>query len=839
MVKKIFLSTITLLSFIAVLIAQKPKVFSGGEIYHKMEKLNFLGSALYVAAHPDDENTRMIAYLSNELKANTAYLSLTRGDGGQNLIGPEIREMLGVIRTQELLAARRIDGGQQFFSRANDFGYSKTPDETVEVWDKEEILSDVVRTIRKWQPDVIINRFSNDRQRRTHGHHTASAMLSVEAFDLVGNPEAYPEQIEAESLTPWQPRRLFFNTSWWFYGSKEAFLEADKSTMVPVDVGVYYPLFGKSNTEIAAEARSQHKCQGFGSTGTRGSEMEYLQLVKGDMPADEDIFNGINTSWSRIEGGETIGKKVENLITNFDLLRPYRSVPALLDIRESIMALESSYWKKVKLDETNSLIEACLGLYLEGTVSEQMVTPGEKIEVQIEATNRAPLAINLKEITVLPTGEQLNPAAQLDANGRFAQFITVTVPEDAPLTSCYWLSKPSEEGMYTVENSDLIGLPETPRFLKLKFDLVIDGKEMSYIKDVFFKTNDPVKGEVNQPLEIVEPVFVNPENEVYLFTNKSPQTVRVTIKAAKENLQGDLHLEVPADWKIVPEKIPFALSLKGEEKTVAFEVTPPDGEQIASLQPIATIEGRIYQNAITIIEYDHIPTQTVSMPASARLVKTEIQTSKGKVAYLAGAGDKIPEALKLMGYTVTILDDEDIRSENLSQYNAVVTGIRAYNILDRMPFYHPELMKYAEKGGTLIIQYNTNSRLKIPDEELAPYLLKLSRDRVTVEYAPVRFLAPDHPVLNTPNSITNKDFEGWVQERGLYFPSEWGEEFTAILSSNDPGEEPLNGSLLVAPYGKGYYIYTGLSFFRELPAGIPGAYRLFANLIEIGASTAN
>jgi LmbE family N-acetylglucosaminyl deacetylase len=815
------------------LFAQKPSVWTSGEIYQGLQKLNFLGSALYVAAHPDDENTRLIAYLANEVKANTAYLALTRGDGGQNLIGPEIRELLGVIRTQELLAARRTDGGNQLFTRANDFGYSKTPDETVEIWEKDEVVSDVVWAIRKWRPDVIVNRFSHDKRRRTHGHHTASAMLSFEAFDLAGDPKKYPEQLEY--LEPWQPRRLFFNTSWWFYGSREAFAEADKSNMLAVDVGVYYPLLGKSNTEIAAESRSQHKCQGFGSTGSRGGQMEYLELLKGDMPEKEEIFAGINTSWTRVEGGAPIGKKVEMLLKNYDLQKPYRSVPALLEIKEMIEKLPDGYWKSVKLEECKELIEACLGLYLEGVSDEQMATPGEAVEVKLEATNRSPFSIFIKKITLLPTGESLEVEKAIGDNESYAEFLKANIPADAPLTTSYWLKEPASLGMYTVEEQLLRGKPESERYLKVRFEMEVDGKPLEYTKDVIFKRNDPVDGEVVQPFELVEPVYANLGSDVILFSNEKAQKVEVKVKATRAELSGNLRLDVPEGWQVEPKETPFSLKLKGEEKTFAFSLRPPEKDDIGEIHPVVKVDGKEYTNALYVIEYDHIPTQTIAQPSRARVVRTNLKIAGQKIGYIDGAGDIIPEALRLVGYEVDVLEDEDIRADNLAQYDAIVVGIRAYNTEERMPFYQPELLKYTENGGTLVIQYNTSFRLKIPDEEVAPFKLKLSRERVTVEEAEMRILAPDHPVLNTPNKITDADFDGWVQERGLYFPSEWGPEFTPIFSCNDPGEEPSEGSLLVAEYGKGHYIYTGLSFFRELPAGVPGAYRLFVNLVSLGA----
>jgi len=355
---RIFIFLISCFSFLISTNAQAPVQPTSADLYEQIQKMQVLGSVLYVAAHPDDENTRMISYLANEKKVNTAYLSLTRGDGGQNLIGPEIRDLLGVIRTQELLKARSVDGGQQFFSRANDFGYSKNPEETLKIWDEEEVMADVVWAIRKFQPDVIINRFDHSGNRRTHGHHTSSAVLSHKAFDLVGNKEVYPEQLE--HVNTWQPKRLFFNTSWWFFGSREKFAKADKSDMLSVDVGVYYPMKGKSNNEIAAESRSMHKCQGFGSTGKRGSEQEYLKLLKGEMPKDKSsIFEGINTTWTRVKGGESIGQVIGNVDAEFKHENPAASIPQLMAAYQMIQGLPDGYWKSVKLKDIKISRSSC------------------------------------------------------------------------------------------------------------------------------------------------------------------------------------------------------------------------------------------------------------------------------------------------------------------------------------------------------------------------------------------------------------------------------------------------------------------------------------------------
>lgn len=819
--------------FVQFAFAQAPERWTSGDIYEGIQKLNFLGSALYVAAHPDDENTRFIAYLANEKKANVAYLSVTRGDGGQNLIGPEIAELLGLIRTQELLAARRVDGGNQMFTRANDFGYSKHPDETLRIWNKDAVLSDVVWAIRKWQPDVVINRFDHNSAGETHGHHTSSAILSMEAFELAGKKNVYPEQLNY--VDTWQPKRLFFNTSWWFYGSPDAFEKADKSDLMSVDVGVYYPIKGKSNNEIAAESRSMHKCQGFGSVGTRGSEMEYLKILKGDLPKGKsDVFEGINTTWTRVQGGAPIGKLLAEVEAEFKYEDPAASVPKLLQAYKLIKALPDGYWKRVKQAEIEDIIQACMGLFVESITEAYSATPGQDIMVQTEVTNRAPVELELQSIEFLPAGktEMLNKTIAF--NEPAISEYKVNVPADIDYTTPYWLRKDWELGMYTVDNQQLRGLPETPRPFKIRFNFLVEGEPMSIAKEIVHKHRDPVKAEVYRPFEITPPVFANIAGKAYIFSNEAPQTVEVLLKSGEENVSGSIRLQHPDGWKVKPESIDFQLKLKGEEKLVRFELYPSEAQSEGQVKAITTVNGKDYDQEVIIIDYDHIPTQTVLSEANARVVKIDLKKAGNRIGYLMGAGDEIPASLEQIGYDVTLLENGDISTENLKRFDAVILGVRAYNTVDRMRFYQPKLMEYVKNGGTMIVQYNTNRGLVLPMEEVAPYPMQISRDRVTVEEAEVRFLKPEHPVLNFPNKITEKDFDGWVQERGLYFPDEWSEEFDAVLSCNDPDEPARDGGLLVAKYGEGYYIYTGYSWFRELPAGVPGAFRLFANLISIG-----
>ena len=827
-----------LLTFIFVLIfgltakTQTPEKWTSSEIYEGVKKLNFLGSALYVAAHPDDENTRLIAWLANHKKAQTTYLSLTRGDGGQNLIGTEIQELLGLLRTQELLAARRIDGGNQRFSRANDFGYSKHPDETFNIWDKEEILADAVWAIRNLQPDIIVNRFDHRTPGRTHGHHTGSAIVGLEAFSLAGDPKAYPEQLKYTK--PWNPSRIFFNTSWWFYGSQEKFEQADKSKLLSVDVGVYYPVIGKSNTEIAALSRSQHKCQGFGVTGTRGSMDEYLELLKGDMPKNGDPFEGINTTWTRVENGAPIGKILAEVEKEFRFDQPFLSVPGLIKARNLIEKLEDSYWKKVKLAEIHQVIKACMALYVEAVASEASATPGQEVTLNMEFTNRSPIAVKLESVTVLPMNKPVETGIDLGYNKENKLEATITLPVDMSLTNPYWLNEKGTLGRYKVTDQLLRGLPETPRAFKIAYVLNIEGTSIAFEETIVHKFRDPVDGEVFNPFEITQPVAAGLSEEVYLFASDEPQKVQVTVKAGMDNVEGTVELCFGDKWRVEPVNFPVNLAQKGEEKTYTFTVTPPQEQDENFLLPMVRIGDQVYSNEVITIDYDHIPKQTIYRDASAKAVRVDLRKAGDNVAYLMGAGDKVPTALRQIGYNVTMLEDGDVTVDNLRKFDAVIVGIRAYNTNERIKFQNPKLLEYVKKGGTLIVQYNTSRRPVIPSAEIGPYPLQLSRDRVTVEEAEMRFLAPEHEVLNFPNRLTKDDFKGWVQEHGLYYPNEWDEKYTAILSSNDPGEDPKDGGLLVAKYGEGYYIYTGLSFFRELPAGVPGAFRLFANMLSIG-----
>ena len=816
---------------VQTIIAQQPPKPNAVEIYNQIQKLNFLGSVLYIAAHPDDENTRLISYLSNEKKAQTGYLSLTRGDGGQNLIGPELRELLGVIRTQELIEARKIDGGEQFFSRANDFGYSKNPDETLKIWDKDQVLSDIIWTIRKFQPDVIINRFDHRSPGTTHGHHTSSAMLSVEAFDKVNNASIFPNQLDLVKI--WQPKRMFFNTSWWFYGSKEKFEKADKTNLIKLEIGTYYQSVGKSNQEIAALSRSRHQSQGFGSTGTRGEENEYLELLKGDIPSDKtNIFDGIDTTWNRLKGGKEIGDLLQNVETNFDFKNPSTSIPKLKQAYDLIQNLEDNHWKTIKSEEIKRIIMGCTGLYLEAVAENQDAAPESFIKVKLEAINRSAIKINWKAIQTFPASVNTLITTELENNKSVTKNIELELPRDIDYTNAYWLNEKGTIGLYRVDDQKKIGIPDVIRQVKVTFLIEINGTTIPFDKNVIYKYNDDVKGEIYQPLDIVPEVTSSITEKVHIFNNSKAKTVIVKVKAGKDNLQGNVKLETPASWSVSPSEIPFAVAKKGEEILAVFSVSPSNNASEISIKSVVTVDGKRFDKEKIDINYSHIYKQIVLKSAEAKGIRLKIKTKNEKIAYIMGAGDEVPKSLAQMGYEVTLLKPEEITTAKLENFDVVMTGIRAYNVINLLAFKQNILLDFVKNGKTMIVQYNTTDDLVT--KNIAPFSLKISRDRVTEENAEIHFLNPNHPILNYPNKITVDDFKGWTQEQGLYYPNEWDSNFTPILSANDKDETPKNGALLVAKYGKGNYIYTGLSFFRELPEGVPGAFRLLANMIAIG-----
>jgi LmbE family N-acetylglucosaminyl deacetylase len=802
-----------------------PEQMNAGEIQVALQKLNVLGRVLYVAAHPDDENTNLMALWANGSLYDAAYLSITRGDGGQNLIGSELGERLGVIRTEELIDARRIDHAKQFFTRAIDFGFSKTADETMHIWDHDKILADVVWVVRNFRPDVIVTRFSPEDQ-KTHGHHTASAILAQEAFSAAADSNRFPEQLAF--VKPWQATRLVWNTSPFFFTNRN--LPFDPTGLTVLEAGGYNPLLGKAYTEIAAASLSMHKSQGVGSPPRRGARKEYFKPLEGQ-PMTSSLFEGVDTTWSRVANSESVAAEIRQIISKFNPVDPAASVPELLKLRQAMSGIQDESWIAEKKAQLDKIIAACLGLHVEASTATEAFVPGQNAPIKLEAINRSNVPVTLQEVRFPNTGDSNKVDAALPSNELVTKDLSCRIPDDAPYSQPYWLSKPPALGTFTVDDQKLIGLPENPPLLPVEIDLQVDGQQLRYLVDTKYRTVDPVAGEIRGPIVISPPAFVNVVNNVFVFPTSQPKSVSMRVTAATGAVKGELKLAAPQGWEVSPASIPIDLKAANAEMAATFSVKPPNQNGEGTLRAIVSIDGRDYSLERVRISYPHIGVHTLMPPAQAKLVRADIRKKGERIGYIPGAGDDVPESLRQIGYSVKVLSEPEITAKNLAQFSAVVLGIRAYNTQDRISNWLPELFAYVKEGGVAIAQYNTLADLKT--NQLGPYPLEISRDRVTDENAQVRVLAPNNPLMNIPNKVTPKDFDGWVQERGLYFPNKWDPAWTPILSCNDPKEKPLDGGLLVAKSGKGFFVYTSYSWFRQLPAGVPGAYRLLANMLSL------
>jgi len=797
--------------------AQAPETIGSAEIFLRLKKLNVLGSVLYVAAHPDDENSRLIAFMAKDRLYRTAYLSMTRGDGGQNLIGDEQGVELGLIRTQEMLAARRVDGAEQFFTRAFDFGFSKSTEEALKTWNKDKILSDVVWVIRKFQPDVIITRFPED-SRAGHGHHSASAVLAHEAFTAAADPNRYPEQFKY-GVKPWQAKRLFWNT--YRFGS----FNTTSEDQMKIDVGAYNPILGKSYGELAAESRTNHKSQGAALTPARGQSMEYFSLTAGEA-VHSDPMENVVTSWDRVPGGGKIQKMVNRLVRNYSLSAPAGSVPGLVNLYKAIARLPEGYWKMQKLREVQQLIEACSGLWLEASVQNGYAVQGDSMTISFVLNNRLNTKASVDEVTV--NGFDTLYRQELTGNKNYSFTRSILVSPDKPVTQPYWLAEEMSPGSFNVKDQMLIGDAQSGPAFEVRFRINIEGQDFTFTRPVMNKFTDPVKGELYQPVTVLPPVTGKFSPGLTLFTDG---------EAKRFEVQTEVRTIHPIQPKVEVTKAGgIATRQTGSlyNSGYAYSAMPEDRDaDVVYSRLVFGMAGR-QDSALELktIAYDHIPRIDYFRPSVEQFVKADVRIAGKRVGYIEGAGDRVPAALQQMGYEVVLLKEKDITAGNLSQLDAVLAGVRAYDVHDWMIGKYDVLMGYVKEGGNLIVQYNRNFTGNMK-AKIGPYPFAISGSRVTDEDAKVSFLQPDHAVLNFPNKITEKDFDGWKQERGIYFAGQTDPAYEAIFSMHDPGEPEQKGSLIIASYGKGKFVYTGLVFFRELPAGVPGAYRLLANIIAL------
>ena len=802
---------------------EENNIYSSSSIISKLEKLNTLGKVLYVAAHPDDENTRLITYLSNEKKYQTAYLSLTRGDGGQNLIGKDLKENLGLIRTQELLEARKIDGGIQFFTSAIDFGYSKNSKESLEFWNEDQILYELVWIIRKFKPDVIITRF-NEVSGITHGHHTASSILANKAFRISGNPDIFPDQLEF--LETWKAKRIFWNTSTRFFDLSKY----SDDEILKIDVGLYNNILGKSYNEISSESRSMHKSQGFGSLKRRGSEKELFILTQGDK-YDDNLMDGVDVTWNRFGENNEIIEYINNLVNEYDPKKPYKTVNKLSVLYEKVSKIKDEDWKKIKLNEIKNLIKACLGLFFESLSDVSISSIGENIKVNFDAINRSPININLKQVSVFD--EDFLIKKDLINNEFFRFEKTIKIPESESFTEKYWLINKPNFGNYDVNHQKLIGNPDNNFPVETNFIFTINNIEVSYTIPLLNKKNSPTKGDDYKIFNIGLPIYLNPKRYNELVVNSNSQTIEVEVISGKENLDATIYLDVPENIKYEPKYFDLSFKDLNEKKIIKFDLTLPETDSFKeNIIVKAKYNDEYYERGIKEINYDHIIQQLRFPLSEIKIIKFNIKTKGKNIAYFMGSGDNIPSFLSLIGYKIDLLTLDQLSTDILSNYDALIIGIRAYNVNKKLIEKTKEIHNYVKNGGNVLVQYNTSRGIDVKD--FAPYSFNISRNRTSEENSKVDIINKNHLALNYPNKILLEDFDNWVQERGLYFPINWSDDYETLISSNDSGEKPNHGGILISKIGKGHYVYTSYSWFRQLPSGVSGAYKLFVNLISLG-----
>jgi LmbE family N-acetylglucosaminyl deacetylase len=813
------LALLALLAHGPALLGQIP--YSAGELQLSLQKLMVVGSVLYIGAHPDDENTAFLATMAKGNLYRTAYLSMTRGEGGQNLLGSEQGDALGLIRTQELLGARRIDGAEQYFTRAIDFGYSKSSDETLKFWGKEQILADVVWVIRTFRPDVIVTRFTPDRG--GHGNHTASALLAYEAYRAAADPTCFPEQLR--SVRPWKAKRIVWNV---FRFSRSPGDQPTGSS-VSLDLGQYSPLLGLSFGELSGMSRSMHKSQGFGALEQRGAWTNSFEHIAGDT-ARVDLFDGVETTWNRVKGGADVLRFLERALHDFEPARPSKIVPLLLDALKSLEAAPPDPWIEIKKSELRQVILACTGIWMEALGAEYRAVPGSKLSVTVRLINRSSEAVRLERVGV--TFCASDTIVGLDAAPNVAREVTleVTIPKDHSPTQPFWLKEARTAARYEVRDVNLVGLPQNAPELVARMTLSLQGRSLTYEVPVRYRWVDPTLGEQTRSLVVVPPVSITMQDRVLLSIKGAQCTASVVVSPVRPAFRGSVRLEVPQGWTSNPESQPVEWDSTTSDRTLTFRLSPGKGAVNGMVKAVVASEGRSYGHTISTISYPHIESQVFLEPAQSHVLLLDLEKAGARIGYITGSGDDILPLLARIGYRVDLLSDSDIETADLRAYDAIVAGVRAYNTRQALRASNERLLRYVADGGRYIVQYVT--RQQSSNASIGPYPFTISNARVSVETAPVALLHPDHPLLRRPNVISSHDFDGWVQERGLYFASEWDARYETVLVSNDPGEEAQAGGLLFARYGKGYFIYTGYSWFRQLPAGVPGAFRLFVNLLS-------
>ena len=838
----------------------------------RLRRLDGVKRVLMIAAHPDDESSALLATFATGMGVETAYLSLTRGDGGQNVIGPELMEELGIVRTGELVAARAIDGGRQFFTRAVDYGFSKSAEEAFSHWPRDELLRDVVWVIRRFRPQVIVSVFSGT-QADGHGQHQVAGILAAEGFEVAGDPNRFPEQLE--HVEPWQPAKLFRN----------ARADPAGTPMTVVETGTFDPLLGRSWYQLAMEGRSQHRSQDMGTAQSPGPRSSNLVLVRSTVNAEAgaDLFAGIDTTLAALVRGLPAAVRTEALEqvqayreaireaeASLGVIDPDRAVPPLarslrhLESLAQVASAHGPYGDELAravshhAEGVRAALLAAAGIVVDAAAGDALLVPGQETTLTVTVWNGGELSVaEVRSELFAPDGWSVAatepaPDGPIEPGQLALWSFTVRVPDDAQLTEPYFLRRPRDGDLYRwPDDPSLWGLPEDPPLLRAGATFEVETLPgappvvVATVAEAEFVGVDQISGEYRERVVVVPAVSVATDQSsmVWPTTDQRPRDIAVRLRGeAKGGVAGTVRVEVPEGWAVEPASIPFEVAVAGSVTSVTFRVTP-DADGAAGRVVLRAVAedpgGERWDRAVRIIDYPHIRRVAHLLPAEVAVTRVPMRVAEGlRVGYVMGTGDGGFEALRQIGVAVELLSPERVRAEDFSRFSAIVVGVRAYETRPDLVAANARLLEFARAGGTVIVQYQ---QYQYPAGDFAPYPVAISRphDRVTDETAPVRVLDTAAPVFTTPHRITAEDFAGWVHERGLYFLSSWDERFTALLEMADPGEAPLRGSLLVAPVGAGLYAYTGLAFFRQFPAGVPGAYRLFANVVSLDPASWN
>ena len=831
-------------------------------------RLQTTSSAMLTGAHPDDEDSGLLARLSRGDHVRVAYLSLTRGDGGQNVIGQELFEPLGVIRTEELLQARTLDGADQLFTRAYDFGFTKTLDEAKQKWPEKELLADLVRAIRLYRPLVLISRFSGTPA-DGHGQHQMAGYLTPIAFRLAGDPAAFPEQI-AEGLLPWQPLKLYEGQRFRYSGN------LNELPTLKLETGIYDPLLGRTYYQIAEEGRSQHKTQNMGTVELRGEHSSGVRLVQnltGPVQAEKTMFDGIDISITGIEkvsglnpGAitpdlETMQASLKQALKEFDPYRPSSIVPQLVRALEAdrsarrklgelkgLAARNADFLLSEKQTELEHALAKAEAVVIDTLADRETVVPGGSFEVSLRVfvPENSPVKVGSPALQI-PQGwkaEEISSTAAGDFRSEatpYQWYYRVRVPADAPATQPYWLDQPRDGYLFRWSKGDPKDMPFAPPLVFGTVSLQIAGAEFKAGKALQYRYADEVRGEVRRDLNVVPAFTLQVGDELMMVPAGSSMVHRkigvTTTSKVKGGAQANVSLKLPDGWQSRPKSVRLSFARPGERRLVDFDVEIPAAAKIGEYKIRAAVEsqGQNYDRIEQTISYPHIQTHRIYWAAEVKAEVVDLKVAPVKVGYIMGSGDQVPDAIRRMGLEVTLLDEADLSSGDLSRFDTIVMGVRASQVRPDVVANNHRLLDYMRNGGTLIVQYQQRDYTRAG---LPPYPAEIDPTppqsaRVTDEDAPIRVLAAEHPVFNFPNPIGSSDWQGWVQERNLYSFTSFDPHYQPLLECGDPGEPPQNGGEVYAEYGKGKYIYTSYSWFRQLPAGVPGAYRLFANLLSL------